>query len=383
MIEMNLIIRKKLDENLTYLFLMIIISCSFIYFDAMKKLFSFVLVFSTFLVGFSMVWWWAHAQVSSISLPSKTHDISSILNRLVDMSTWSKWKDSSIFKQNDNLKHFKYIADLIANTTGEKQKNVFLDHVSEIQKDKKTSRVVDRVLAWIAEKLYLSETPPTSELDENKKSIVWEQRKAEALQFLKDNRMDTPENRALINAVQFTSDAIEIWWVKWAYENLKASDVGMDYTTDTSENPADYTQAHIFKWEGDFVDEDYFTRKAIDTLPASKKAKVPNFIDMRKTLEAIPWWPIGKIASVSSSQTPDSLLWSAKLLSILLWTKMSGYRITGERYFIHTSGFLRSVSPRVGITIKDGAYEGSNYGGRFSVFNNEYAFPVRPLANWR
>ncbi|MBP6256202.1 hypothetical protein KA405_00320 [Patescibacteria group bacterium] len=39
---------------------------------------------------------------------------------------------------------------------------------------------------------------------------IEKERKAEAIAFLTANDMDTPNNRALINAVKFTPDAIEI-----------------------------------------------------------------------------------------------------------------------------------------------------------------------------
>lgn len=197
----------------------------------------------------------------------------------------------------------------------------------------------------------------------------WERRRELALQFLKDNHMDTEENREMINVVIFTEQYIEIWWVKRALENLKASDVGMDYTTDTSENPADYSQAHVFKWEGDFADENYFTREAVRQIQEQWTANLPKDTDMENTLKALPWltqrWLWEK--------------WSAKILSILLWTQMSGYRRAGERSNTNTYGFLCSASPDVSYTNYAWAFHRDSFKGLLDYYNKKNAFPCRTI----
>ena len=206
---------------------------------------------------------------------------------------------------------------------------------------------------------------------------IEKERKAEAIAFLTANDMDTPNNRALINAVKFTPDAIEIGWVRWSYNNLQASDVGINYSTDTKAQPKNYEEAHVFKWEWEFAQEDYFTRKAIDTLPASKKAKIPTYKDMRKTLAAIPWWPVGQAVPTSESSTSRTK-WSAKILSILLWTQMSGCRRAGERKNTTKYGYLWSASPfdsNSAWAFKRGSSE-----GKLDHYSRKLAFPCRPLA---
>jgi MoxR-like ATPase len=205
----------------------------------------------------------------------------------------------------------------------------------------------------------------------------WWKRKTEAIAFLAANDMDTPDNRALINAVKFTPDAIEIGWVRWSYNNLQASDIGMNYSTDTKAQPKNYEEAHVFKWEWKFAQEDYFTRKAIDTLPANKKAKIPTYKDMRKTLAAIPWWPVGQAVPTSESSTSRTK-WSAKILSILLWTKMSGYRRAGERNNTTKNGYLWSISPY--DTNHAWAFIRDSSEGRLGNYDKRSAFPCRPLA---
>jgi hypothetical protein len=71
-------------------------------------------------------------------------------------------------------------------------------------------------------------------------------RKAEAIQFLYQNNMVTPENIAMINAVKYTAESIEIGGVAWARENLTAQQAGMEATHDSSNNKADYNKPHVF-----------------------------------------------------------------------------------------------------------------------------------------
>jgi hypothetical protein len=194
------------------------------------------------------------------------------------------------------------------------------------------------------------------------------QRKTEALQFLVANNMDTPENRALINAVKFTPEAIEIGWVRWSYNNLKATDVGMNYSTDTNAQPKNYEEAHVFKWEWKFAQEDYFTRAAIDQLQQQWKAKIPTDTDMKNTLKALPWW----------TQRWSWEKWSAKILSILLWTQMSGYRRAGERNHTTENGYLWSASPF--DTNNAWAFKRDSSEGKLVNYNKRSAFPCRPLA---
>lgn len=210
-------------------------------------------------------------------------------------------------------------------------------------------------------------------------NTIESKRKTEAIAFLTANDMDTPNNRALINAVKFTPDAIEIGWVRWWYNNLQASDVGMNYSTDTNEQQKNYEEAHVFKWEWKFAQEDYFTRKAIDTLPANKKAKIPTYKDMRKTLAAIPWWPVGQAVPTSESSTSRTK-WSAKILSILLWIQMSSYRRAGERDNTNAFGALWSASPLVSVTSNAWAFRRGSSEGRLGLYDERSAFPCRPLA---
>ncbi len=105
-------------------------------------------------------------------------------------------------------------------------------------------RMIEQWLFWLSDDdlTKLPEELATQE-QEGKKieeleigNNIEKERKAEAIAFLTANDMDTPNNRALINAVKFTPDAIEIGWVRWSYNNLQASDVGINYSTDTKPN---------------------------------------------------------------------------------------------------------------------------------------------------
>jgi RecG-like helicase len=122
-------------------------------------------------------------------------------------------------------------------------------------------------------------------------SFLEQQRKSQALQFLKDNNLETPAHIAMINNVQFTKEAIVIGGVTRAHENAKASDFGLNYTIDDENNPADYNKAHVFKGEGDYAEEDYFNYAMVDKIVKEKQAKVPTYQDMRKALAALPWGP--------------------------------------------------------------------------------------------
>jgi hypothetical protein len=165
---------------------------------------------------------------------------------------------------------------------------------------------------------------------------IEKERKSQALQFLKDNNLETPAHIAMINNVQFTKEAIVIGGVPRAHENAKASDFGLTYSVDNKDNPADYSKSHVFKGEGAYADEDYFNYAMVDKIVKEKQAKVPTYQDMRKALAALPGGPSGKIPNPPSTVSRN--VGSAKLMSILLGTEMSGYR---ERWRVRRIlGFL-------------------------------------------
>jgi hypothetical protein len=206
-------------------------------------------------------------------------------------------------------------------------------------------------------------------------SFLEQQRKSQALQFLKDNNLETPAHIAMINNIQFTKEAIVIGGVTRAHENAKASDFGLNYTIDHENNPADYNKAHVFKGEGDYAEEDYFNYAMVDKI-AKQEAKVPTYQDMRKTLAALPGGPSGTLPNPPSSIGRDK--WSAKLMSILLGAEMSGCRGGGVWEDIGSYGFLwsRSESGSGGAW----AYEWVEAGGRLDRYYREYARPLRLLA---
>ena len=173
-------------------------------------------------------------------------------------------------------------------------------------------------------------------------SQLGQQRKAQALQFLKDNNLETPAHIAMINNVQFTKEAIVIGGVPRAHENAKASDFGLTYSVDNKDNPADYSKSHVFKGEGAYADEDYFNYAMVDKIVKEKQAKVPSYQDMRKTLAALPGGPSGTLPDPPSSIGRN--VGSAKLMSILLGTEMSGCRVDGVWDNVGSYGCLWSRS---------------------------------------
>ena len=56
-------------------------------------------------------------------------------------------------------------------------------------------------------------------------SQIEQQRKSQALQFLKDNDLETPAHIAMINNVQFTKESITIGGISRAHENAKAQQI--------------------------------------------------------------------------------------------------------------------------------------------------------------
>ena len=196
--------------------------------------------------------------------------------------------------------------------------------------------------------------------------------------------MDTPEYRTMINNVQFTNKSINFTnpanWatIPRAHENAKASDFGLDYTVDDKNNPADYSKAHVFKGvksdKGDFSNEDYFNFAMVDKI-AKQGAKVPSYQDMRNTLAALPGGPSGTPPKSPTSTGRE--VWSAKLMSILLGTEMSGCRNGGEREYCGSYAYLWSRSE----SDSDGAWackwDGSE--GKLDDYNREYARPLRLL----
>ena len=206
-------------------------------------------------------------------------------------------------------------------------------------------------------------------------SFLEQQRKSQALQFLKDNNLETPAHIAMINNVQFTKEAIVIGGVPRAHENAKASDFGLTYSVDNKDNPADYSKSHVFKGEGAYADEDYFNYAMVDKI-AKQGAKVPSYQDMRKTLAALPEGPSGKIPN-PPSRTNRSV-WSAKLMSILLGAEMSGYRVDGVWEYVGSYGFLWSRSESGSGSAW--AYRWAETGGTLDSDYRGYARPLRLLA---
>ncbi len=205
-------------------------------------------------------------------------------------------------------------------------------------------------------------------------SQIEQQRKSQALQFLKDNDLETPAHIAMINNVQFTKESITIGGISRAHENAKASDFGLSYTQDTQKNSTDYIP-QVFKGEGAYADEDYFNFAMVDKI-VKQGAKVPSYQDMRKTLAALPWGPI-EGTPPSSPNSTGRQIGSAQLMSILLGTKMSGDRSDGERNDCGSSGFLWSRSEYG----SDDAWA-CDFGelrGELDYYNRECALPLRLL----
>ena len=80
----------------------------------------------------------------------------------------------------------------------------------------------------------------------------------------------------------------------------------------------------------------------VDKIVKEKQAKVPSYQDMRKTLTALPGGPTGTPPSSPTSTGRET--GSAKLMSILLGTDMSGYRYGGGREYCGSYGYLWSRS---------------------------------------
>lgn len=206
--------------------------------------------------------------------------------------------------------------------------------------------------------------------------LLQEHRKGQAIQYLKDRWKDTADNIKLINDVIYTDNAIIIWGVSWSYNNAKASDFWLSYTIDNKDNPADYSKPHVFKGEGKYSEEDYFNFSMVDKIVKEKQAKVPSYQDMRKTLAALPGGPSGKIPNPPSTVSRN--VGSAKLMSILLGTEMSGYRFVGVWHSVGSFGYLWSRSE----SDSNGAWA-CGWGetrGRLDDYYRECARPLRLLA---
>lgn len=109
---------------------------------------------------------------------------------------------------------------------------------------------------------------------------------------------------------------------------------------------------------------------------AKQGAKVPSYQDMRKTLAALPGGPSGKIPNPPSTVSRN--VGSAKLMSILLGTEMSGYRFVGVWHSVGSFGYLWSRSE----SDSNGAWA-CGWGetrGRLDDYYRECARPLRLLA---
>ena len=114
----------------------------------------------------------------------------------------------------------------------------------------------------------------------------------------------------------------------------------------------------------------------VDKIAKEKQAKVPTYQDMRKALAALPGGPSGKIPNPPSTVSRN--VGSAKLMSILLGTEMSGYRDDGVWRSIGSYGFLWSRSESVSDRAWACRWVGSR--GALDRYRREYARPLRLLA---
>jgi hypothetical protein len=113
----------------------------------------------------------------------------------------------------------------------------------------------------------------------------------------------------------------------------------------------------------------------VDKIVKEKQAKVPSYQDMRKTLTALPGGPTGTPPSSPTSTGRET--GSAKLMSILLGTDMSGYRSGGERGYCGSGGSLWSRSESASGRAWACLWAASR--GRLGDCTREYARPLRLL----
>ena len=114
----------------------------------------------------------------------------------------------------------------------------------------------------------------------------------------------------------------------------------------------------------------------VDKIVKEKQAKVPSYQDMRKTLTALPGGPTGTPPSSPTSTGRET--GSAKLMSILLGTDMSGCRGGGERESCGSFGYLWSRSESDSDDAWACIWAASK--GKLDDYSREYARPLRLLA---
>ena len=114
----------------------------------------------------------------------------------------------------------------------------------------------------------------------------------------------------------------------------------------------------------------------VDKIVKEKQAKVPTYQDMRKALAALPGGPSG--TPPSSPSTVSRNVGSAKLMSILLGTEMSGYRDDGVWKNIGSYGYLWSRSES--DSDNAWAYERDETRGTLVYYSRKCARPLRLIA---
>ncbi len=129
------------------------------------------------------------------------------------------------------------------------------------------------MIMWKSES---SEEKNTDESLLNKENMTSEDKEnmKKSIDQLKRQWIDTGENMKKLNAIIYHANAIEIWWVKRARENLTA---------------AENKNKWIYNHEVNGKERTYFKRKAWMEEVEKQWMKLPTDTQMETSLKALPW----------------------------------------------------------------------------------------------
>ncbi len=180
-----------------------------------------------------------------------------------------------------------------------------------------------------------------------------------SIKYLENNNMLTKENLISLEAINYTNEYIEVWWVMRSREDITSKTNG--------KNIYQYGYATYFKQTPEIIKEQ-------NKLLAKQNMKIPLDTDYKRSAEALP------------GEWLESFYKWGNILSFITDMSMSGYcRIDGSSGDVSfkeegSSGFRLSASRnhRLDNPI---SYMFNQDGGHIDSGTWNFAFPMRPIFN--
>lgn len=172
------------------------------------------------------------------------------------------------------------------------------------------------------------------------------------------------ESMRKISAIEFKNNAINVWWVNFARENLKV------WKNTKLKEWKDYFIGYDeWKSHPEFKDEQYFTCDAAMMEAKAQNKKIPTKEDYKRAAQACP----GEFVEYDK----ESWWTAVKELCWLLWLNLSGQMLREAWQYSNGYGYIRSSSEKY---VKMAWFMRFNETkGEVLLQVKDCIFPVRPL----